>query len=93
MERRLSGDPTERLLDEFATLQADQNADWSRLLDFAARTFDRKQTTLLLTPRPETVRTELPLALSELGWDRLGRASLRVMGLDEIETSRAFSWT
>jgi uncharacterized protein (DUF58 family) len=87
------GDPTERLLDEFATLQADQNADWSRLLDFAARTFDRKQTTLLLTPRPETVRTELPLALSELGWDRLGRASLRVMGLDEIETSRAFSWT
>jgi uncharacterized protein (DUF58 family) len=85
--------PLEDVLDGLALLETSPQADWKRLVEFAMRIADRRHTILLLTPRPDAVQREIGDLAASYGWDRNPASMIRVMPLEDIESSRAFSWT
>lgn len=86
------GDSVDSLLDALAVLETSPNANWKELVAFAARSGERRQTTLLLTTRSDVVRRELPGLRKEWNLDRTG-TSVRVIDVTEIERLRIFGWT
>ncbi|MBX3443257.1 MAG: DUF58 domain-containing protein [Planctomyces sp.] len=85
------GEPLEPLLDALAILEPSPVADWRRLLAFTQRTAERRPTVLLISPRPEIIREELPRLHDEHRLDP--RSTIRVLDVSDIERLRLFSWT
>jgi uncharacterized protein (DUF58 family) len=86
------GDSMESLLDSLAVLETSPSANWKELIAFAARSGERRQTTLLLTTRSDVVREELPKLRRAWNLDRTG-TSVRVIDVAEIEQLRILGWT
>jgi uncharacterized protein (DUF58 family) len=86
------GDPVEELLDSLATLEPSSHANWQDLVRFAAQASDRRQTTVLLSPRADLLSSDVDRLLEgEVSPNRSLGLPIRVIGPAEFDASRIFS--